>query len=330
MQATRIGVAGLSHGHVWGLIQAAKDLPGATLAAVADPTPLLDRARGDFGQAFSSWREMLDRVELDALIVTSDNVESSEIAVRALERGVPCLVEKAMAANAADADRMLEAQRQSGRALMINWPLAWNPWLYELKRSIDAGSIGHVFHFRFRIGHYGPREIGCDEWFVGWLYDEARNGGGAIADFGCYGAVLTRWLFGMPESVYCVRHNTTKDYPVSDDHAILVLRYPRRDVVLEGTWATRAWDDGPNPVAFGKDGTLAVYGNDLRLHDGREVRDLEVPDLPSRNPMGYFLECIREGREPEGILNPSVAADACRILDAALASAADGRAHEPV
>lgn len=323
----RVGVAGLTHGHVWGLISAWTKVPGAKLVAVADPTPLLDRAEG-FERKYTGWQEMLEKEELDALVVTSDNVESAEIAVAALDRGIPCMVEKAMAANAADADRMLAAMRRSGKTLMINWPLAWNPWLYELKRQVDSGAIGHAFSTRYRNGHRGPKEIGCDQWFVGWLYDESRNGGGAIADFGSYGAVFSRWFYGMPETVYCVRQNTTKEYEVSDDHAVLVLKYPKRDVLLEGTWATAAFETGANPVVYGSTGTLAVYGGTLKLHSSSGECDIAVPALPVSNPAEYFLECVRTGRQPEGILNPEVAADACRILDAAIKSSASGCAEK--
>jgi predicted dehydrogenase len=322
-QEVRVGVAGLTHGHVWGLIDAWSKVEGAKLVAVADRTPLLDKAKDRFTTSYADWREMLDKEQLDALVVTSDNVESSEIAIQALRKGIPCMVEKAMAANAQDADRMLVAMHECGKTLMINWPLAWAPWVWELQRRVAAQDIGQVFHIRYRNGHSGPKEIGCDEWFVGWLYDESKNGGGAIADFGSYGAVLCRWMLGMPESVYCVRGNFTKDYPVSDDHAVIVLKYPHGTAFLEATWATVGMDSGPNPVLHGKEGSLWVQGGEL----SRSGEKVPVPDMPTRNPAEYFLECVRSGKQPEGILNPVIAADACRILDAAIRSSRSGCAE---
>lgn len=325
----RVGVAGLTHGHVWGLIDAWKKVEGAKLVAVADKTPLLDKAKGDFGTSYTDWREMLEKEQLDALVVTSDNVESSEITIAALEKGIPCMVEKAMAANAKDADRMLAAQKASGKTLMINWPLAWNPWLWEIKKALDTpwgeGGIGQVFHLRYRNGHHGPKEIGCDQWFVEWLYDETKNGGGAIADFGSYGAALARWLLGMPESVYAIKGNFTKDYDVPDDHAILVLKYPFGSAVLEGTWATVGFAGDPNPVIHGKNGTLSVVKGEL-IQTGTPR---EVPPLPQSNPAEYFLDCVRTGKTPAGIMDPEIAADACRILDAAIASTKSGCAEKP-
>jgi hypothetical protein len=109
-----------------------------------------------------------------------------------------------------------------------------------------------------------------------------------------------------------------------------VLKYAKRDVVLEGTWATRAWEQAANPVAYGKDGTLAVYNHaELRKHTGGDPETVEVPPMATKNPVVYLLECLREGRQPEGILNADIAADACRILDAAIASSIDGCAKAP-
>ena len=326
----RVGVAGLTHGHVWGLIEAWKHVEGARLVAVADRTPLLEKARPDFGVAYADYLEMLDKEQLDALVVTSDNLPSAQIAVNALERRIPCMVEKAMAANSIDAQRMLDAMERSGVKLMINWPLAWDAWLYDLKRRIEAGEIGHVFHLRYRNGHHGPKEIGCDEYFVDWLYNERKNGAGALADFCSYGAALCRWYFGMPESVYCIRGNQTKDYPVPDDHAVCILKYDKLSTEIEGTWATKGFDTGPNPVVHGKEGTLGVSrGKITRFVAGQEPVDEEPPPLANRNPAKYFVECIRENREPEGILSPYISADACKILDAAKKSSDSGCAEAP-
>lgn len=44
-------------------------------------------------------------------------------------------------------------------------------------------------------GHQGPVEIKCSEEFLRWLTDPVLNGGGAVTDFGCYGANLATWFF---------------------------------------------------------------------------------------------------------------------------------------
>ncbi len=324
----RIGVAGLTHGHVGGLANAFVKSDAFETVAVADKTRLLETFEG-YPTKYTDWREMLDKESLDALLVTSDNVESVEIAEAALQKGIHCLIEKPMAANAKDADRLLAAQKASGKALFINWPLAWSPWLYDFKARLDEGEIGHPFHFRMRLGHSGPKEIGCGPEFVSWLYDEKLNGGGAIADFGSYGCVAARFLFGMPESVFAVRANTTKDYDVCDDHAIIVLKYPKADAVLEGTWATYGFDSGPNAVVHGAKGTLAAFGKEVEKAVGNERTRTEPTTLPYSGVAEAFRAAIETGTTPPAITDPELAADACRILDAAIRSTASGCAERP-
>lgn len=329
MAALRLGVAGLTHGHIGGIAKSFREHSGFQPVAVADRTAILESFEG-FPNKYKEWTEMLDREQLDALIVTSDNVESVEIAVEALGRGIPCLIEKPMAASAADAEKLLEAQRASGAALFINWPLIWSPWLYDFKARLDTGEIGHAFHFRFRNGHHGPKEIGCGPEFVSWLYDEKLNGGGAIADFGSYGCVAARYLFGMPETVYAVRGNYTKDYEVVDDHATIVLKYPKADAVLEGTWATFGFDSGPSAVVHGAKGTLAVFGREVEKSvAGADRVRTEPTALPAPGPAEAFLRCIQNGERPFGIADPELAADSCRILDAAIRSTFTGCAEKP-
>jgi predicted dehydrogenase len=324
----RVGVAGLSHGHVGGLIEAWKSVPGARFVAVSDHTALLEKREG-FERKYSNWDEMLDKEAFDVLIVTSNNVESTEIAIAALGKGVPCIVEKAMAATAADADRMLAASKDSGTLLMINWPFAWQASLLDAIRRAKAGEVGELFYLRYRNGHFGPREIGCEAEFVEWLYDESLNGGGAIADFGSYGATLSRVLFGMPESVFCLRGNLTKDYEVPDDHAVILLKYPKAHVYLEATWATRGGDASANPVISGTTGTLAVANDKVILSNQGESNELVPLELAFKNSALYFAHLLETGESPEGLLDPEICADSCRILDAAKRSAASGKSESP-
>ena len=97
-----------------------------------------------------------------------------------------------------------------------------------------------------------------------------------------------------------------------------------------GTWATAAFDQSANPVIHGKTGTLAVYGSQLKKHvPGSDPIELESPALEVSNPAEYFMNCVNTGSMPEGICNPEIAADACRILDAAIKSSASGCAEKP-
>jgi predicted dehydrogenase len=325
----RLGVAGLSHGHVWGLIDSFAAVPEVRLAAIADDSDLLDTFLPRFDRSYSTWQEMLGAGGLDGVLVTSNTLESSEITVQALERGLHVFLEKPMATNSADADRMLAAWQASGKVLMVNWPIAWNKGLREFDRLVQDGVGGVPFHFKFRAGHRGPKEIGCGPEFTNWLYDEELNGGGAIADFGNYGAALARWYLGMPDSVAAAAGNYTKEEPVSDDHAVILMRYPRASAVVEGTWATMGFESSANPVLHGSKGTLGVFENEIEVVSLDSRVRHSAPDLEVTSPAIYFLNCVATNTQPEGILDPFIAADGVRIVAAARRSLQTGSFEVP-
>ncbi|MCS7300880.1 MAG: Gfo/Idh/MocA family oxidoreductase [Fimbriimonadales bacterium] len=317
---TKLAVAGLTHGHVWGLLEQWAALPEVELTAVADATPLLDRARNRFQRAYTDWRTMLNAEQPDIVLACADNRTSAAIAIEAMQRGAHVMVEKPMAADLADAERMLQTARATNRMLMVNFPTRWNPALQSLLERAKQGDFGAIFEFRFRVGHAGPREIGCDPYFVAWLYDEHLNGGGALADFACYGAVMCAYLLGAPETVLATRGNLTKDYPVADDNAVVVARYPKAFAVIEATWSQIGTDGAPNPIVYGTEATAGVIDGKLRIHRrGAEVVYEEPAPLPegARNAAEYFLSCIRTGNPPKGVVSPEIALVAQQIIEAA-------------
>lgn len=164
----------------------------------------------------------------------------------------------------------------------INWPTRWNSAYYTLFRRAKTGEFGHIYEFRFRAGRAGPKEIGCDPYFVGWLYDANLNGSGALIDFGGYGAVMAIDLLGRPDTVLAVRKNFTKDYPVVDDHAVIVLGYLKAVAVLEATWAQCGSDGAPNPILYGTEATAGVYEGQLRIPSPRRTPCWGVSQAPSR------------------------------------------------
>lgn len=318
--AIRFAVAGLTHGHVWGLLEQWAAQPEVEFVAVADSTPLLERARDRFQRAYTDWRTMLKTETPDVVLACADNRTSAHIAIEAMHNGAHVMVEKPMAADLADAERMLETARATHRLLMINYPTRWHPATQSLLKRARRGDFGAIFEFRFRAGHAGPREIGCDPYFVAWLYDEHLNGGGALADFACYGAVMSAYLLGEPMQVLATRGNLTKDYAIADDNAIIVARYPRAVAVVEATWSQVGSDGAPNPIVYGTEATAGVVEGKLRIHRrGAEVVYEEPEPLPEseRNAPAHFLYCLRTGAAPDGVVNPEVALLAQRIVEAA-------------
>ena len=86
-------------------------------------------------------------------------------------------------------------------------------------------------------GHKGPKKIGVDPEFLDWLTDPESNGGGAITDFGCYGANLMTWLMEgrKPLRVTAITQQLQgENNPKVEDEALILLDSPGL-VNLDGT-----------------------------------------------------------------------------------------------
>jgi myo-inositol 2-dehydrogenase/D-chiro-inositol 1-dehydrogenase len=169
----RFGLIGYG---LWGRHHATaiRKAPGAVLAAIAcrrEATAAL--ARRDFPgvPVHLDYRELLARPDVDVADIVVPNHLHEEIGVAALEQGKDVLLEKPMAATAAQCDRLLAAARRSGRILSIGHELRFSTQWGSVKAIIDAGDIGepmYALHTLFRF----PYRPGAE----GWRRDRARVG----------------------------------------------------------------------------------------------------------------------------------------------------------
>lgn len=329
----RIGVWGLTHDHVWGNLEQLRQADVATLVAAAEPDAEL---RAKFEQVcdaktYASCDELLDREELDAVWLFSDNASNVELAERAAARGLHIMVEKPMADRLAGAERMLAAVRRAGVRLMVNWPFAWWPQLQHALRIVDQGVIGRVWQVKYRAAHAGPAELGCSRQFCRWLFDRRRNGGGALIDYACYGAILARVLLGVPSRVYAAAGRLCKEQVLVEDNAVVVCRYPRALALAEASWTQVGKLTSYVTTIFGTDGTLMVEpraGGRLWLAttdcpDG-QVLDVPEPERGWRSAAEHFAVSILESRPFATLCDDRAGRDAQEILDAAYRSAAAG------
>jgi len=342
MARLRVGVLGLSHDHVWSNLAALASGELGTLVAASDPDPeLRARLAGAHGgvATHDAHDALLERRDLDAVLVFSDNRASAELGVRALERGLPAMVEKPMAADLAGADALVAAARRAGRTLMINWPTVWRPALRHGLALAASGAVGEPVQLSHRGGHAGPREFGCSSQFCDWLYDPARNGGGALVDYCGYGAILCRRLLGAPQAVTAVAAHLRKPDLPAEDNAVVILRYPRALAVLEGSWTQIGGEPAFALIVYGDAGTLLVHQPratregqtvaagrvQLVTAAGSELREPPPLSPDQRDGTTHFLSRLADGRPLEPLCTPDVGRDVQAVLAAALTSAATGR-----
>lgn len=335
----RIAIVGLDHDHVWGLLKDIANEPQAELVAIAEPRPeLVDKAKSQIPTSvhfFSDYIKMLDEAKPEAVFVTTENDRHLAVLRECAKRHIHFSTEKPMATNAADARKMERLADQSGIKLMVNY---WNAWVapsHELFHRVKSGEIGPVQRIIVEYGHQGPKEIGISKEFGDWLYDPAKNGGGAIMDFGCYGAEWALWLKGRPSRVYATtRKLKTDQHNQVDDDATIVLDYPDATVTIEPSWD---WPYGMDRVyVFGSKGSYLATQNDLFFRQsGQSSENLDgerlvIPPVgrETSNPISYMIERIRDNKPIDDPLSAQLNVQVMEILDAARDSARTGRAVE--
>ena len=328
----KVGVAGLVHDHVWSEMAHWRSMPHVEIVAVGDVNaPLRGRAQGEFGaaRAYPSWREMVEAEDLDIVQAASENNAHADIVEACAAKNVHVICEKPMAATLAQADRMLRATAQAGTLLLVNWPTAWYAPVQEWERRILAGGIGDVQYVKYRSAHNGPKEMGCTPYFYEWLYDAEKNGAGALMDYCCYAANMAVRFLGRPESVTGMRGVFAKEYPLPDDNAIILMRYPRAFGVAEACWTqTVPYAEGANPVAYGSEGSLAVAGGSVvwqRPGPDAETITPPAPPAPDHSGPEYLLHCLETNSPLEGFCSPQVSRDAQEILEAGLRASDTGQ-----
>ncbi len=329
----RVGVACMSHDHVWGELEHWKKLPNVELVAGADDEPaLLEYLKEKYGvtRLYSSYHEMMDKEELDIIQAAGGNSEGPDIVEAAAAKGLHVISEKPMAATLAQADRMKAAAEKAGTYLLINWPSAWSPAWQELERRVLAGEVGEVRYVRYRSAHSGPIAIGCSPYFVADLTNPEINGAGALMDYCCYGAKLAVRLLGNPNTVTGLRgtFGTEPAYnPPSDDNAIIVSQFNNAFSVCEASWSQPVGYAETNPVVYGSTGSIGVWHNKILIQKpGKEEETVEPSPLvyPMRSAPEYLLHCIENKIPIEGFCSAEVSRGAQQILEAGLRSAKTG------
>jgi predicted dehydrogenase len=194
--------------------------------------------------------------------------------------------------------------------------------------------VGNVRKVVFHHGHEGPKEIGCEQVFLDWLTDPVLNGGGALVDFGCYGANLMTCINNGERAVSVTavtRQFKPEIYQKVDDEATIIVSYPESQCIIQASWN---WPFGRKDMEiYGDKGSIfALNRTDLKYRQkGMKQEELEkiLTDGKGKyeDPFAYFADVIhKKVTMPEyGLYSLKNNIEVVRILDAARESAKTGK-----
>jgi predicted dehydrogenase len=329
----RVGIAGMVHDHVRGILNQYKK-GEVIIAGIAEADEqLVLKYKKDYQLPdsifFKNLESLLVHVKPDVVLAytsISDHIKVVEICA---PKGFSVMVEKPLATTVKDAERMDVLSKQYHIQVLTNYETTWynsNQQIFSMVNS--QHSIGELRKMIVHDGHQGPVEIGCSPDFLNWLTDPIKNGGGAVMDFGCYGANLMVWLMNgkPPIAVSAVTHHLKPAiYPKVEDDATILLEYPDATGIIEASWD---WPFGIKDLeVFGTKGYLhALNGNEIQERDKDVYENIQVKQAHYTNNIQYLADVL------SGKLNPDHDLSSLennlivvRILNAALESAKEGR-----
>ncbi|MFC3196926.1 Gfo/Idh/MocA family protein [Parapedobacter deserti] len=289
----KVAVAGLSHDHVHTLLHAYQRQRVDVIGIAEADVELVRRYQASYklpdSLFFETVDEMLAHTQPDAVLAYNAISEHIDVAEVCLPLRIPLMVEKPLATTNAQAKRIAQLADQYNTPVLTNYETTWYASNQALKELMEAGNIGRLAKIAVKDGHQGPKEIGCSEAFLSWLTDPEKNGGGALVDFGCYGANLMTWLMRgeRPVAVTAVtRQLKPAIYPLVDDDATILLEYEGGVTgIIQASW------DWPYSI---KD--IHIYGGDASLHavDSHTLVRYANPARPADVPLeaGYFSDHI--------------------------------------
>jgi len=335
----RLAVAGMAHGHI-SFILGRKDKGDFKLVGVFDTnTDLSQKLSKKYklpnNLIFSDLEKMLDEVKPEAVVAFGSVYDHLAVVEACAPRGIHVMVEKPLAVSMKHASRMAELAKKYHIQLLTDFETSWYPTTAQSFKMVDDDHfVGNLRKVVIHDGHQGPKEIGCDQVFLDWLTDPVLNGGGAIVDFGCYGAnLMTALTKGeKPVSVTAVtRQFKPEVYPKVDDDATIIVSYPNAQCIIQASWN---WPFSRKDMEiYGDIGSIITVNNqDMRIRGkGMEAEKTEKVTSADvavyEDPFAYFADVIHgKIKMPAyGLYSLENNLQVVKILDAARKSAKSGK-----
>ena len=233
MDKVRVGIIGsgfVSQVHA----EAFLEVPEAEIVAScgADPPGAVEFARKwKIPASTTDYHQLLERKDIDMVLVGVPNHLHREIVVAAAEAGKHIVIEKPLAHTLEAGRAMVEACREHRVKLMYAETICFSPKYARAKQLVEEGAIGKMYMTKQGEKHSGPHS----EWF----YDIERAGGGVIMDMGCHGIEWSRWMYGKTKVKSVVAHcqHVFHERTKGEDNSVIILEFEGGGIsVLEDCW----------------------------------------------------------------------------------------------
>jgi len=342
------GIAGGKH------MPALAKLEGVEMTAFCDIEQAKAQAAAKrFGtsdaKVYADYNELLKDPAIDVVHVLTPNDSHAEITIAALEAGKHVMCEKPMAKKAADARRMLEAARRTGKKLSIGYQTRQSAESQYLKKICMAGDLGEIYFARANA----LRRRAVPTWGV--FLDAEKQGGGPLIDIGTHALDLTLWMMNNyePKSVVGNVYRKLGDnvgaanawgpwdpskFTVEDSAFGFITMKNGATIILESSWAinlletteanctlagTKAGADMKHGLRINGENNGAMYVQNIQTDGGGVAYfDSAGVDLALEEARSW-INAVRNDTDP--VVLPEQALVVSEILEAIYESAKTGQ-----
>lgn len=269
------------------------------------------------GTAVTDYREVLADPEIEAVSICTPNYAHAEISIAAMRAGKDVLCEKPAARTYSEALEMLKVQRETGRILNIGVVNRFNDSVNLIKRYIDSGKLGDVFHVyvSFRA-HRSIPGIG------GAFTTKAIAGGGVLIDWGVHYLDIVMYCCGDPKPLtvtgeaFCKLGKDMKNYVYKnmwaentknldgtydvDDSVTGMIRTEGPVITFNGAWAQNIGESETYIDFMGDKGGIRLqYGSNFKVYLAENGALVEYePEFKTRdhfqNEIDAFIRCVQK------------------------------------
>ena len=347
-----VGCGGIANGkHLPSLSK----IPNVRIVAFCDIIP--ERAQGSkekYGTAdakvYTDYKELLKDENIEVVHVLTPNREHAQITIDALYAGKHVMCEKPIAKTAADARRMYEAAKATGKKLTVGYQHRHKGEAIYAKDYIESGDVGDIYYARC----LAVRRRGTPNWGV--FLDEDAQGGGPVIDIATHSLDLTLYLMNNyePELVIGKTHkqlehpeagniwgdNGVSTTPLEEAACAFIRMKNGATILLETSWALNTSEpvQEGSCVLCGSKAGLQIINNKLTLNKVEFGRPTETKVDTSAGGVAFYagsasdpaaveaarwIKCIVDDTDP--VVLPEQALVVSEILEAIYESSKTGK-----
>ncbi len=207
--------------------------PAFRLVSVADT----DFARAQkFAARFNSsadqnWQAVVNRNDVDAIMVSTPPASHAEISIAAMKAGKHVLCEKPLARTPDECGTMLAAAKQTGKLLATGFNYRFYPSVMKAREFFDAGVIGEMDHVRAYTGYSATAH------HQSWLHEKEAMGGGSLRDNGIHLIDTMLYFFGDPVEVQGAASADVWKFPGCEDNGFAIIRNAKGNIgSIHASW----------------------------------------------------------------------------------------------